>query len=114
MGGLRIPFDQLGGLVSLEDMDRDKRELFTKLLVAGEHGVSFILTSASVLELASFDHWIYVTDATIDDKSKASPVQKGLVLLQVLWMATQCISRASYGLPITLLELHTWCTWCAP
>lgn len=40
----------------------------------------------------------------IEDRSKADTIQKGLVLLQVSWMAMQCIARKAYGLPLTLLE----------
>ena len=43
----------------------------------------------------------------IDDRSKADTLQKALVLLQVGWMALQCIARKACGLPLTLLELHT-------
>ncbi|KAK3343474.1 hypothetical protein B0T25DRAFT_554405 [Lasiosphaeria hispida] len=45
--------------------------------------------------------------STIEDRSKADTIQKGLVLLQVAWMALQCITRKALGLPLTLLELHT-------
>ncbi len=48
-----------------------------------------------------------VPRARIEDRSKADTLQKGLVLLQVGWMALQCIVRKLYGLPLTLLELHT-------
>jgi hypothetical protein len=50
---------------------------------------------------------VKVSRSSIDDRSKADLLQKGLVLLQVTWMAVQCIARKAYGLPITLLELHT-------
>ena len=45
--------------------------------------------------------------SSIEDRSKADTVQKGLVLFQVVWMALQCIARKAYGLPLSLLELHT-------
>ncbi len=45
--------------------------------------------------------------AVIEDRSKADTLQKGLVLIQVGWMALQCITRKVQGLPLTLLELHT-------
>ncbi|KAK3369687.1 hypothetical protein B0T24DRAFT_681682 [Lasiosphaeria ovina] len=48
-----------------------------------------------------------VPGALIADRSKANTLQKLLVLLQVGWMAAQCAARAAYGLPLTLLELHT-------
>lgn len=107
MGGLRIPLAKLSELVSLDDMDIDQRELYEEMTASVEHRASLIVTSSGVLMLARFDHWIYLADASVGDKSKANPVQKALVLVQILWMAMQCVSRASYGLPITLLELHT-------
>ncbi|KAK0614369.1 hypothetical protein B0T14DRAFT_570310 [Immersiella caudata] len=50
---------------------------------------------------------VKISRSSIDDRSKADILQKGLVLLQITWMALQCIARKAYGLPITLLELHT-------
>ncbi|KAK5653451.1 hypothetical protein OQA88_8937 [Cercophora sp. LCS_1] len=43
----------------------------------------------------------------IQDRARADVFQKCLVLVQVGWMALQCAARKVYGLPITLLELHT-------
>jgi len=48
-----------------------------------------------------------ISRSSIEDRSKADTVQKGLVLFQVVWMALQCIARKAYGLPLSLLELHT-------
>jgi len=107
MGGLRIPLTELNELISLKDMGDRHFKRFAKIAADGGLSASLIITTAGVLKLAKSDHWIYISEAAIDDKSKANPVQKSLILLQVHWMATQCISRASYGLPLTLLELHT-------
>jgi hypothetical protein len=43
----------------------------------------------------------------IQDKSKADILAKGLVYIQVLWVADQAIERKLSGYPITLLEIHT-------
>ncbi|KAF6811557.1 hypothetical protein CSOJ01_05690 [Colletotrichum sojae] len=43
----------------------------------------------------------------VKDRSKANVVQQTLVLIQVSWMAIQCIVRKAQGLLITLLEIHT-------
>jgi hypothetical protein len=48
-----------------------------------------------------------VTRDTIEDRSKADFIQKGLVIVQVGWMVIQCTARRAYGLPLTLLEVHT-------
>ncbi|KAH8761672.1 hypothetical protein F5883DRAFT_500108 [Diaporthe sp. PMI_573] len=42
----------------------------------------------------------------IEDKGKADGVAKFLVILQILWMAIQCLGRKLTGLPVTLLEYH--------
>jgi len=65
------------------------------------------LTAAGVLQLARDGHFLRIPRSKIDDKSKADVIQKILVMTQVTWMATQCIARKIYGLPLTLLEVHT-------
>jgi hypothetical protein len=60
-----------------------------------------------VIQLAKLGYTLNVSEASIDDKGKANLVQKSLVMLQVTWMATQCITRRAYGFPLTLLEIHT-------
>jgi hypothetical protein len=65
------------------------------------------LSPNGVLQLAKLGYPLYVPEANIDDKGKANLIQKSLVMLQVTWMATQCITRRAYGLPLTLLEIHT-------
>jgi hypothetical protein len=64
------------------------------------------LSPNGVLQLAKMGHPLYISGAKIDDKGKANLIQKSLVILQVTWMATQCITRRAYGLPLTLLEIH--------
>ncbi|KUJ09588.1 uncharacterized protein LY89DRAFT_273733 [Mollisia scopiformis] len=68
---------------------------------------SLRLTPNGVLQLASLGYFVPVPRSKIDDKSKADVVQKCLVMMQVVWMATQCIVRKVYGLPLSLLEVHT-------
>jgi hypothetical protein len=65
------------------------------------------LTPDGVIELAQRDCWIYLPPERIAAKSKADVLQKALVLLQVSYMATACVARRAYGLPLTLLEIHT-------
>ncbi len=66
------------------------------------------LSPAGVRELAKVNiEPLKVSRSLILDRSKADTIQKALVLLQVSWMAIQCIARKAYGLPLTLLELHT-------
>ncbi len=65
------------------------------------------LNSDGVIWLAKRGHWIYITPERIAGKSKANLLQKALVLLQVSYSATTCVARRAYGLPLTLLEIHT-------
>jgi hypothetical protein len=65
------------------------------------------LTAPGVLQLAKEGHFLPLSSSRIDDKSKADTIQKVLVMIQVIWMATQCATRKIYGLPLTLLEVHT-------
>ncbi|KAF2488631.1 hypothetical protein BU16DRAFT_520362 [Lophium mytilinum] len=48
-----------------------------------------------------------VTEAEINDKSKADGVVKALVSLQVIWFLAQLVARAAQHLPVTTLELFT-------
>ncbi len=74
----------------------------------GTLGSGFLrLTKDGVLQLAALGCFIPIPRSKIDDKSKADVLQKCLVLIQVIWMAMQCIVRKSYGLPLSLLEVHT-------
>ncbi|KAJ7704571.1 hypothetical protein B0H17DRAFT_894713, partial [Mycena rosella] len=43
----------------------------------------------------------------IMDKSKGDSLSKGIVLVQGLWFAVQCLARLSQCLPITTLEVTT-------
>lgn len=60
-----------------------------------------------LIELGEINLPKAVKGTLIDDRSKADVLQKALVLIQVSWMALQCIVRTAQGLPITLLEIHT-------
>jgi hypothetical protein len=81
-------------------------------------------TTNALLLLAQHGHFIGLSRETISDKSKANclyklisslsndlltslVLAKGLVCLQVLWVAGQAIERKLAGFPISLLEFHT-------
>ncbi len=66
-----------------------------------------VLTPEGVLELARKGYFFHVSDATINNKSKANLLAKGLVLLQITWTVMQCLSRKVVGLPLSILEIHT-------
>ncbi|KAF9775256.1 hypothetical protein IL306_006663, partial [Fusarium sp. DS 682] len=68
---------------------------------------SLRLSVNGVLQLAKLGYFIPIPRSKIDDKSKADTLQKFIVMTQVTWMATQCIVRKAYGLPVSLLEIHT-------
>ncbi|KAK3943220.1 hypothetical protein QBC46DRAFT_377836 [Diplogelasinospora grovesii] len=90
MGGMQVPIDDL--------CDKHDEQ---------DHGQLMTLSYKGVWQLAKLGHFLPASDAMIDDRSKASVLQKCLVLLQVSWMALNCVIRRAYGLPLTLLEIHT-------
>jgi hypothetical protein len=65
------------------------------------------ITVDGVLYLAKYGHFCRVKRSLIADKSKADILAKGLVCIQVLWVAGQAVERKLAGYPITLLEIHT-------
>ncbi|KAJ3538423.1 hypothetical protein NMY22_g5178 [Coprinellus aureogranulatus] len=50
---------------------------------------------------------LQLTEAQIEDKSKADGLAKAFVVVQCLWFVVQCIGRAVYGLPV--LEIEVTC-----
>lgn len=65
------------------------------------------ITTNGVLFLADHGYFIPIPKESIQDKSKADVLAKGLVIVQVLWVVGQTIERKAAGYPITLLEVHT-------
>lgn len=50
---------------------------------------------------------IILTEADIEDKSKADGLTKGIAILQTTWFLVQCIARVTQKLPLTELEVVT-------
>jgi hypothetical protein len=113
MGGVHIEQSRIARFLSRFDVDvhsewgqmsyADRESLF----FAQGSSVSFPLKPQGVLDLCKYGCWVYIPKTKIDAKSKADEIQKALVLLQVCWLALQCIARQVYGLPLTLPEVHT-------
>ncbi|RGP60930.1 hypothetical protein FSPOR_10353 [Fusarium sporotrichioides] len=101
MGAVR--FD-VHDIFSFTDLDKAYRDHFKE---TGPDWRSVRSASASIIWLAERGHWIKIRKQCIDDKSKADTVQNAIVLIQVLWMATQCIARRISNLPLSLSEIHT-------
>ncbi|RBR24241.1 uncharacterized protein FIESC28_02974 [Fusarium coffeatum] len=101
MGAVR--FD-VHDILSLSDLDEIHRDYFQN---NGHRRRSVRPGPAAIIKLAEGGHWIQIPNQDIDDKSKADIIQKTLVVIQVLWMVTQCIARRIYDLPLSLLEVHT-------
>lgn len=102
-------FVVMGGLqVDISDIKPSHYVRYTHH--ADEMPSTLPLSVDGVIELAELGHLckLIVPHGVIDDKSKGALLQKALVLIQVLWMAIQCIARAVAGFPISLLELHTF------
>ncbi|KAL8776849.1 MAG: hypothetical protein Q9213_008110 [Squamulea squamosa] len=65
-----------------------------------------LLTPSGLKYLAEKGYFFEVADTDIQDKSKASWLAKGFVLLQITWTVLQCLSRKAVGLPLSVLEVH--------
>jgi hypothetical protein len=52
--------------------------------------------------------WPMLSDADINDRSKADWILKTIALLQILWFTTQLIGRWAQGLAVSTLELFTY------
>ncbi|KAH6662392.1 hypothetical protein F5X68DRAFT_178203 [Plectosphaerella plurivora] len=108
MGGVSVPRSRLDGYLSRIDFNNVTWSLFSHTDGVPRADVPTLhLTSSGVLDISRFGHWIYVDPKQIRDRSKADGIQKSLILLQVSWMLVSCISRKAYGLPLTLIEIHT-------
>lgn len=98
----------MGGLqVSIEDIYPSEHVQFGKepppeIVSLSEHGVK------ELARLGKFDK-VFVPENVIDDKRKEGMLQKFIVFVQILWMAMQCSVRKAKGLPISTLEVHTFC-----
>lgn len=66
------------------------------------------LSPEAVLKLVRNGFICHTDPSTIEDKSEANNLAKILVTFQVSRMAIQYISRRVQGLPLTLLEIHTF------
>ncbi|KAK7735446.1 hypothetical protein SLS63_003916 [Diaporthe eres] len=92
MGGLRIRVSDVATLISVQDIfgDELRIEMHRKLTTPGS---TIVLTTRGAQLLAKMGMWFYVPGEVIKNKSKANPIQKALVMLQVSWMFLQCIAR---------------------
>ena len=66
-----------------------------------------VLTTRGVEFLAKYGQTPSISLESIEDKSKANSLAKGLSILQASWMIIQCIARTKQRLPLSLLEVHT-------
>lgn len=66
-----------------------------------------VLSPATVLRLAKDGIILPIWKKEIQDRSKATVIQKVLVMFQMAWVVIQCSARRAQGLPVTLLEIHT-------
>lgn len=90
MGGIRVTLPV--------ELDRDYESDLLRLT----------LTPGGLKLLAERGHFVLLDDAEIRDRSKADTFAKLLVCTQITWLLVDCIRRKSSGLPITLLEIHTF------
>ena len=113
MGGVRIEASKISRFLSRHDIDttsewaRMPEDRKLALFSGQTPKQTLLLNPQGILDLSSCGCWVYISKLKINAKSKADPIQKTLVLLQVSCMIVQCIVRRTYGLPLTLLEVHT-------
>lgn len=65
------------------------------------------ITAQGAIHLAKLGHVFEISDEQIADRSKCDWLGKSLFCIQVTWTFIQCVARASFGHPLTLLETHT-------
>jgi hypothetical protein len=67
------------------------------------------LTPEGLFFLLNFEPTLLptITEAEINDKSKASNFAKFIACSQALWFCLQCLARTVQGLPVSLLEVST-------
>lgn len=95
MGGFAIETSELRGDKFIEPFTRDS---YLPRLTLTSQGV-LLLTELGMCPMPSLK--------SIQDRSKASNLAKGLVCLQAGWLILQCVSRRAARLPITFLEINT-------
>ncbi|RSL47302.1 hypothetical protein CEP54_013473 [Fusarium duplospermum] len=100
MRGVHIDVEEI---LSLPDLNPNAYHHFANM----PSPQTVYINPSGLIHLAKQGHWLYISRKRIDDKSKADYIQKALVLIQILWMVTQCITRYVNDLPLTLLEIHT-------
>ena len=66
------------------------------------------ITPAGLKLLAKLGTFIPEEPKLRDRRSKANAFAKLVVCLEILWMSLQCITRKALGLPLSLLEIHTF------
>lgn len=115
MGGVHIEGSRIARFLSPGDMDWEVGFDPALNTVGGDktarvHGLSnasLALTPKGIYDLCKRGFWVNIPESRIDASSKADHLQKGLVMFQVTWMVLQCSVRRGYGLPLSLLEIHT-------
>ncbi|KAI5779943.1 hypothetical protein DFH27DRAFT_604798 [Peziza echinospora] len=95
-GGYRKRFDNSG---------REVKWWFVRAVLPGDCFTT--LTSFGAVCLVQAGPMDLLDVQSVQDRSKADALTKGLVCVQALWLVVQALARRACGLPVTLLELHT-------
>ncbi|KAA8895953.1 hypothetical protein FN846DRAFT_967233 [Sphaerosporella brunnea] len=66
------------------------------------------LSPEDVKDMAREGHFLWVETSTLQDKSKANILAKGLVCFQVFWMLVDGVARKVSGYPLAILEVHVF------
>lgn len=73
-----------------------------------EDSVTRTLEPELIAQFARLGRFTKMDSETITARSKADGLAKVLVCAQVTWLVVQCIARKLSGLPLTILEIHTF------
>ncbi|KAI0847574.1 hypothetical protein F5Y00DRAFT_263484 [Daldinia vernicosa] len=107
MGGLRVSYDDTANDNGNDGTCNPWTPSDNQTEYWSQPNSTKTLSPEAVVALAKNGVFLYVSEESIADRSKADSIQKALVVLQVSWMFLQCVARKAYQLPLTLLEVHT-------
>ncbi|KAI1325449.1 hypothetical protein F5Y16DRAFT_264878 [Xylariaceae sp. FL0255] len=94
-GGFALELDNLRD--ATHDQPQDEATALPRLTV----------TARGIALMSRCGYLPHVDRNSIEDKSKANDMAKGVVLIQAFWMLVQVVGRLAFRLPVTLLEVNT-------
>jgi hypothetical protein len=98
-----------------DDDDSTAKESLFQISTNPLHTIEALKFDAFIYIMKHFPHILTdITEEYILDQAVSSSLSKALLIVQVAWFCTNCASRLSQGLPLSLLEVstaaHAFCT----